>query len=284
MKLKQILIIIILIIFSVAIFYFGWIQIKLSENTYGIAFTKSSGYLRQIYEPGKFSWDIRKLIPGNFKLLKFDLFLQQIDINEEGQLPSGLIYSEYLPGKPDFSYQFKYYLTYSINLNNFPKLVSDLNLDPEQMPKIYIEKKADIQLFISDFYKNKAMDTNYGIDFFYNSREMSNELVVLLSKNFPLLIFENFIPSIIRIPDPILYNKAKKTYLASIDLQNKIISETKIKIAEQEIIDNSNFDTLKKYGELLKQYPSLIDLFAVIDINSDTIFPKLVISEENQEE
>lgn len=277
MKLKHILILSALIIFSGIIFYFGWIQIKLPNNTYGIAFTKSSGYINHIYEPGKFSWSKEKLIPGNFKLLKFNLFTQQLDINEQGQLPSGNIYSEYLPGEPDFSYQFNYYLSYSIKLSSFPKMVSDMNLIPDQMPDKYKEISSGIQFFVSDFYKNKAVDANYSVNSFYSGLDLSNELLILLSKKYPFLNFSEFIPSYIKIPDAILYNKAKEIYLYSIELENKVISETKIKIAEQKILDNANFETLTKYGQLLKDYPSLIDLFSVIDFNSDTIFPKLNI-------
>jgi len=277
MKLKQIFILIILILFSGIIFYLGWIQIKLPENTYGIGFTKSNGYLNKIYEPGKFSWDIRKVIPGNFTLLKFNLYSQHLEIDEQGNLPSGNIYSDYLPGAPDFSYHFNYFLSYNNDLSFFPEIVSELKLSPDQMKNFYIEQNANIQLYISDFLINKATNSNYSVDFFYNSSDLSKEILTLLSNQFPFILFTEFIPSKIVVPDAVLYNKAKEIYLASINLQDKVISETKIKVAEQEIIDNANFETLKKYGELLKLYPSLIDLFAVIDINSDTIFPQLNI-------
>lgn len=277
MKFKQILILSFLIIISGIIFFFGWIQIKLPHNTYGIAFTKSNGYLNKVYEPGKFSWSPANLIPGNFNLLRFNVIPQQLEIKEQGELPSGNIYSGYLPGEPDFSYEFNYYLTYIINLATFPKMVSDLNLSPDQMQKKYNELNANIQLFISNYYKSKAVDTNYALNLFYNSTDLSQELISSLSSNFPLLDFLEFIPSEIKIPDAILYNKAKGIYLASIKLQNEVISESKIKVAEQEILDNANFETLKKYGELLNEYPSLIELFSVIDFNSETIFPKLNI-------
>ncbi len=277
MKIKHILILSALILISGTIFYFGWIQIKLPNNTYGIAFTKSSGYLNHLYEPGKFSWSREKLIPGNFKLLKFNLLTQQLEINEHGQLPSGNIYSEYLPGEPDFSYQFNYLLVYNINLSSFSKMVSDFNLIPDQMSDKYKELNTGIQFFVSDFYKNKAVDVNYSVNSFYNSNEVSKELLTLLSKKYPFLNFIDFIPSYIKIPDAKLYNKAKEIYISSIELENKIISETKIKIAEQKILDNANFETLKKYGQLLNEYPSLIDLFSVIDFDSETIFPKLNI-------
>jgi len=282
MKLKQIFILVLIIILSGVIFYLGWIQIQLPENTYGVAFTKSSGYLDQLYEPGKFSWNIQKVLPGNFKLLKFKLFTQYLEINESGQLPSGNIYSEYISGTPDFSYEFNYYLTYCINLKIFSKMVSDLALTPDDMDKKYNELNGEIELFISNFYKNKFLESNYSANTFYNVNDSNNELLNSLTGKFPSLVFINLVPVQIILPDAVLYIKAKEIYLSSITLQNKIISESKLKIAEQEIIDNANFETLKKYGELLNQYPSLIDLFSVLDINSEGIFPKLNI--ENSED
>ena len=155
MKLKQILLLLVFILISGTIFFFGWIQIKLPENTYGVAFTKSSGYLDKIYEPGKFSWDYRKLIPSNFKLLKFKLSAQQLEIDEQQELPLGRIYSEYLPGSPDFSYHFKYFLTYIIKPETFPSMVAEFLIEPDQMNLRYKSIDAEIQLFIVEFYKNK---------------------------------------------------------------------------------------------------------------------------------
>lgn len=275
MKLKHILLLSVFILISGTIFYFGWIQIKLPENTYGIAFTKSSGYLDKIYEPGKFSWDFRKLIPTNFKLLKFKLSAQQLEINEQRELPFGDIYSEYLPGSPDFSYHIEYYLTYSIKPETFPSMVAELRLDPDQMHLRYKTINADIQLFIGEYYKNKSLESNNTIKLFDNNNEISSELLSALFKNFPSLDFKEFIPVEISIPDTTLYNKAKEIYLSSLELENKVISESRIKIAEQEIRDTANFETLKKYGELLNEYPSLIDFFSVIEINCDSIIPKL---------
>lgn len=274
-KLKHILLLTACILISGTVFYFGWIQIKLPENTYGVAFTKSDGYLDKIFEPGKFSWDYRKLIPTNFKLLKFKLSAQQLEIDEQIELPNSNIYSEYLPGTPNFTYHFKYFLTYSINPETFARMVSEFRLEPDQLHQRYKVINADIHFFVVEYYKNKAKKSNYSMKLFDSNSEISNKLLSALSKNFPALNFKNFIPAEISIPDTALYEKAKEIYLLTLELENRVISKSRILIAEQEIIDTANFETLKKYGELLNEYPSLIDFFSVIEINSDRIIPKL---------
>ena len=154
-------------------------------------------------------------------------------------------------------------------------MVKDFKLDPDQMSQRYKAVNASIKLFIADFYKRKAENSNYSIKLFQSSDEILNELLPSLSKSFPALEIIEFIPVEISIPDVILFSKAKEIYLLSLELENRVISESRIKIAEQEIKDTANFETLKKYGELLNEYPSLIDFFSVIKINCDSIIPRL---------
>jgi len=54
----------IFLILGVTIFYFGWIQLKVDKDEYGIVFTKVRGYLD------------KPLVPGKFSLLKSQRFLQ----------------------------------------------------------------------------------------------------------------------------------------------------------------------------------------------------------------
>ena len=134
---------------------------------------------------------------------------------------------------------------------------------------------ADIQLFIVEYYQNISLESNNTIKLFDNNHEITSELLSALVKNFSSLDFKEFIPVAISLPDTTLYNRAKDFYLSTLELENEVISESRIKIAEQEIRDTANFETLKKYGELLTEYPSLIDFFSVIEINCDSIIPKL---------
>jgi hypothetical protein len=272
MKIKYTILLSAIILISGTVFYFGWIQIQLPENTYGIAFTKSNGYLEKVYEPGKFSWEVRKLIPTNFKLLKFKITSQQFEINHNQQLPNSDIYAEYLPGSPVFSYNLKYFISYKLRLETLPGFVEKYGLSPEQLPERYKVINSDIQLFISNYLINSLKPSDKILE---NEKNISKDIIIALNKNFPVLEIFEFIPSTIIIPDSDLYSKAKELYLSSIEMENKVISESKLKIAEQKIRDNANFETLKKYGELLTQYPELIEFFAVIDFDGDSIIPDL---------
>ena len=277
MKLKYIIFIVVFVLSAAFIFFFGWIQIKLPVNTYGVAFTKSGGYLDKVYEPGKFSWDFRKLIPGNFRLLKFELKTRQLNINYQGDLPSGKTYSEYLPNSPDFSFKFNYLLSYGIRPKKLPDMVDKYKLTPDQITIRYNAIDAELQSFITSFYIEKQrLSDSVGIPY-DNNKETTEEVKKVLSGQFPDLEIYEYIAYEISLPDIRLYNKGRDIYLHSLDNENRIISESRTKIAEQEIRDAANFETLKKYGELLTEYPALIDFFSVIEINCDSIIPKVNI-------
>ncbi|MBL7006996.1 MAG: hypothetical protein ISR78_07955, partial [Spirochaetia bacterium] len=65
---KLIIILSILLIISAVIFYFGWIQLKLEKDTYGVIFTKTGGYHDKVLVSGQFAWSAAALIPKNVEL------------------------------------------------------------------------------------------------------------------------------------------------------------------------------------------------------------------------
>ncbi|MCF6334199.1 MAG: hypothetical protein L3J12_00460, partial [Spirochaetales bacterium] len=167
--------------------------------------------------------------------------------------------------------------TYSIKPGNFAKMVSKYKMTPEQMPQRYNAIEAELQTFITSFYFEKQRLASSGISLFDNNTETVNEIRNALVSQFSDLEIYEYIPYEISIPDILLYNKAKEIYLKSLESENRIIYESRAIIAEQEIRDAANFETLKKYGELLTEYPSLLDFFSVIEINCDSIIPKINI-------
>lgn len=274
MKLKHIVIIILLLV-TVWIFYAGWIQIHLEENTYGVAFTKSNGYLSRTFSPGNFSWSVYKLIPGNFKLIKFHLQPQVLTVTNQGMLPSGDVYNKFIPGQPDFSYKLSYNVTYIIDPIHLPELVSDKKLSPETLQQFYKTTANSFSMVIFDILKNKVENSD-------NFQNINFDLVKkTISERFKTVILLDFTPLEIYFPDRELYKKARENYYEYLDSHNKIDIAAKQKAAESEIKEASKIELLKRYGELLKQYPELIQLLAANNTLRSEILPEVDLSGEN---
>ena len=110
---KFIFLLILLLITSGTVFYFGWI--RLPENTQAVVFSSITGYEEKAIKSGSFNWRWQKLIPKTFKLHVFDNSAHISSVVSEGQLPSGKVYSAILTGNPDFTYRIAFSVNYTID-------------------------------------------------------------------------------------------------------------------------------------------------------------------------
>src|SRR6056297_3206225 len=104
MKVKLVLFLILLILIGGAAFYFGWIQFQLDEHTYGVVFSKTSGYEEEVLRPGEFNWRWEALIPTNMTLHEIEVLPRSVDLEKSGSLPSGSIYAQAVEASTDFKY------------------------------------------------------------------------------------------------------------------------------------------------------------------------------------
>ncbi len=274
MKVIRMVLLVLFLLAGGTVFYLGWIQIHLDENTYGIAYTKTKGYLPEVYSPGEFSWSIHRLIPGNFKLFTFHIEPQTITVTGKGVLPSGTTYSKYLPGQPDFSYHFSYSISYILKAAALPELLSSSRLAPGKLPEFYSRTKLALTSAVEESLLNAAAhsdDTNGTFSF---SSQFTNSLKQMIQKKFDYLTLLNLTPIDIRFPDRALYLKAKENYFANLNSRSKLETEARKKAAETVVQENSRIELLKKYGELFKNYPELVQLLIHDPVLRAEIFPE----------
>lgn len=278
MKIKHVILFVFLILIIGGIFYAGWIQIHLDENTYAVAYTKSNGYLKEVYSPGKFSWSVYRLIPGNFKLIKFLVKPQIRKDSMSGILPSGKVYGKFLPGQPDFSFKLDYSISFSIKPDKLPELVSTGSLTPHNLMEMYAQTADSIKVNIRNLLFQKVSDSgNKGDDLFFTN-SFSDSVKLMVKNKFTNFILLNFSPFEITIPDLKLYKKARDTYFAFLDSRsNSEITDSQKKV-ETELREKLKIELLKKYGELLKQYPELVQLLASDSKLRNQVLPKIDLS------
>ncbi len=261
-KLKFMVLLLFIILAGGAVFYFGWIQIHLDKNTYGIAFTKSDGYLPKVYSPGKFSWSVYRLIPGNFTLSTFHIEPVTDSVTKEGTLPSGKIYGKYLPGQPDFTYRFSFTITYLLNAEMLPELLSKEYLTPQTYSSFMKRTSRAISSAVTELVVRRATDTENEDAAFFFKGTFQDSVRHMVQKQFYYLKLLTFTPVAFSFPDPLLYEKARHNYLTNLDSISRMETAARQKASETVVRESSKIELLKQYGELFKKYPELARLLA----------------------
>lgn len=258
---------IILLIFAIVVFFFGWIQFLVKPGTCAIMTSKTSGLYKEAIIPGKFLWRWEHLLPTNVHLENFSLKSFTSNQIVQGFLPSGDIYSSEFDKNLDFSYRF------NMDIN--------LNVNPQKIYELYksnkIQNDDDLQKFLEQNAKSlsfliaeEILKSNEN-DSFYVQNEILDETFInrILNKNnFDGIQINSIELKNSKIPDVKFYNKIKNFYDAYLEnIQSKI--DKRAEEQAQKILDEDRtLKRLEQLAELIKKYPELNDLAKNGDLTS----------------
>lgn len=263
MKAKFLLTLFLLLAIGGAVFYFGWVQVRLSEHTYGVIFTKTGGWDEEAIQPGTFTWRWEGLIPTNMTLYRVPVEMQSARISREGVLPSGSVYAAVLDTEGDFSYKVDFSFSYKLKPEHLPVLIMDEGLKPEEMSEWYESLNEQLisaaEEFVSEEFKTIEGAENSDSLF----SDMEKKLLEKLSEDFPFIELKSAHPRSIDIPDMDLYHAAKDYYLNILEAKEKTERETLEQERSWKVSEESKLDVLGKYGKLFTDYPGLIRYFAL---------------------
>ena len=253
---------VIIVVAAAAVFYFGWVQLLLPADTYGVMFTKSGGWSPTVLVPGKFEWRWERLIPTNFTLYKYTIVPQVQDLKASGTLPSGDLYSQYMPGKPDFSYTIDVSVAFRINPDRLADLTRSGSLAPKSLPDWYKSigdaLLARLQQILPAAIDKSGVSGN-ALDF----SRIADLLKSQLSESFPNIMIASVTPRAIKMPDVALYNRARQFYEGIVASKTQSVEAATRASAANQVSQDNRFETLKRYGELLSQYPILLKYLAL---------------------
>lgn len=257
----------ILLIFAIVVFFFGWIQFLVKPGTCAIMTSKTSGLYKESIIPGKFLWRWERLLPTNVHLENFSLKSFTSNQIVQGFLPGGDIYANEFDKNLDFSYRF------NMDIN--------LNVNPQKIYELYksnkIQNDDDLQKFLEQNAKSlsfliaeEILKSNEN-DSFYVQNEILDETFInkILNKNnFDGIQINSVELKNSKIPDVKFYNKIKNFYDAYLEnIQSKI--DKKAEEQAQKILDEDrNLKRLEQFAELIKKYPELNDLAKNGDLTS----------------
>lgn len=263
MKVKLFLFFILLILIGGAVFYFGWIQFQLDEHSYGVVFSKTSGYEEEVLRPGEFNWRWEALLPTNITLHKIEVLPRSVDLEKSGSLPSGKVYAQAVEVSSDFKYSLVLSLAYSLKPEQLPHLVQEEALSGDTLDDYYREAEQRINSVISSFIENRiSSNQDVSIDDFKTST-FESMLKEELREEFSRFEIKNVALNQLEIPDIELYQAARTYYFDILETRRETETATLQQEREWVVSQESKLEVLKKYGELFTEYPGLIQYMAL---------------------
>lgn len=258
---KFLISVVILVIAGAVVFYFGWVQLQLPADTYAVAFTKTGGWDAEVLKPGKFIWRWERVIPTNFKLYAYQLQTRDSTLQASGTLPSGDVYSQYLPGNPSFSYSLDVSVSYRLKPEALPQLTRDGLLTPNTLDVYYNHFEtgllSNLQRMVPAQMNQKAATASF------SPASLGPALVSQLSGQFPDFTFYNVAVTKYQLPDLALYSKAQSSYSSLVDSKTRALEQATRAAAQQQVNKSNTLDILRQYGEVLTQYPILLKYLAL---------------------
>ena len=237
------------------VFYMGWIQFSIPENHYALVFTKTGGYDPYLMEAGQFYWRWENIFPTNMTLHLFELPWKENVFKLNGTLPSGREYSTILQNDSAFSFHIDIAIQYKLNPAVLIPLIQEEGFQFSDIDNWYTTFPHRAETVISQNIQALLGKTEL------NLNELENRLLSLIRTDFPSVEIESLNIRTWEIPDFVLYNKTREIYIQSIQSNREYASELEKQNAELEKQLTSKIELLKDYGQVLTDYPVLLEYF-----------------------
>jgi hypothetical protein len=255
---KLLISLLIMVIVGGVVFYFGWVQLQLPANSAGVIFTKTNGWEAEPVRAGDFEWRWQRVLPTNFTLYVYPVEPYNAEIRQRGTLPSAEIYASALEDEPDFSYDIQIDLTFVVRPESLPLLASEQGVLPEALSSWYETTAREISLRAEELLL-PGNGTEGSLP--ASSAELEAQIREPLSSEFEMVEFRSISPRRFRVPDSALYERAREIYLAGLETRRDTITAQTRADTAQDLQTERRFETLRRYGEILSDFPVLLEYF-----------------------
>jgi len=251
---------VLVIIGGIALF-FGWAQLGVPPDGYGIIRSKTHGLYPRLVQPGEFLWIWYKLIPTNTETTVLRLNPVNRAFSAENTLPSGGVYSTFAGIKGDFSWKITGSMSFSVS--------------PDAVISLFKEKTISSQEELNRYEQDIAGQIEGLILRFIEQEEHSAELEILVKdgenpwyereimRQIPSLNNLSLKVKSAKVPDFALYRQAKALFDNYMAAQKEYATGDMRERAKNRMDAMFRFDELELYGALLTEYPILLDYMAL---------------------
>jgi len=246
-----------LIIIAGVVGYFGWIRVP--ENNVALGFSTITGYDTAFMESGKLNWRWQKLVPKCYTLKMYQLETQSAEISVAQDLPSGDLYASEMTGKPDFSFSVKYAVTYKIKEDSLYGMATSGQLGDEGLDAFYADVKEKIQNAAASLLGEEMSKAMAGSTF--SQKALEDGVKAKIGEQLSDVEIISFDTVEAKFPDIELYKAAKAKYLENQEKKQEMAAQQEKETTDFNAKIDQRIELLKKYGELLTQYPILIEYF-----------------------
>ena len=262
---KGLISIIVLLGVAGTVFVAGWIQLLLPPATYAVLFSKTGGYDARVIAPATFAWRWERVIPGNVTLYLFAVQPATVATPIRGVLPSADTVASVLPGNVDFGYQATVTVTFAVRPEALPGLAATEGLLPEALPA-WMQARGEA-IAHAAFERVQRADLAGALP---NLAAVEARVAGALAEQFPAVEIRALRFADLHLPDLELYQRARRAYLALLEARYEarrlaalnLAAERERGVAAAEARREA-LQVLREYGEVLEEYPILVQFLAL---------------------
>ena len=256
---------IILCMVGSTVFFVGWITYLIEPDHYVVVFSKTSGWDEQTIHPGEFAWYWERLLPTNMNIFQYQLNTVQSTIHIKKSLPSASHYAQYLDGTPEFTYTLNLKAEWIVDPDKLPVLAQSRGILPDDMPGLIASLEHEVSNTIEHKLLQCIQDETDRLDdtpstFIYNlssglADEVSDAMENVKIRAVTLVQFD--------FPDLQLYQAGRNLYAEMIESRRNAIQQANAASIYEELITEKQMEALKTYGQIITEYPLLLEYFTL---------------------
>ena len=262
MKRALVFFVVILILAAVG-FFVGWVQLSLGPGTYGVAFSKTSGWEPDVIVPGTFVWRWQRLLPTNFSLYVFEPRARQSAARITGTLPSGEAIASLLETRNAFDFDVNVVVTWRVRADALPALARDDDLRPEDLDSLATSIDSQVEQIAAEAVLGLIEDRPQEISLGSASASLQETVQSRVARARPGIEVLAVNATRIELPDIDLYLLSRTTVEEIIRARADALIAAAEELADIQAESDRELLLLERYGEILERYPVLLEYFRV---------------------
>ncbi|MBU0935299.1 MAG: hypothetical protein KKI09_04175 [Spirochaetes bacterium] len=253
---------IILTLLAVAVFLLGWLPLRVQPGRHSVVVSKINGVRETVLSPGQFFWTAEALLPTNLKVYSFAPVSSEQRVQVSGELPSAAVYSEFLAGQPDFSWEVSLRIAAGIRPQSLPTLVSQFGITDEAALRAYLDTELvraaeDVRSLLIAAASDPARIQEL------LEGSLSADFIELIQQLRPQLQVQEATVVSARVPDLAIYHSARDLYNQYIHSYQALVEPALAAASSRAVEDQVRMTSLRRYGELLTEFPVLVEYLAL---------------------